>query len=157
MVRAAVAARAGDTVTMKELAPPGTLPADGRTTPAARILDDPDWLREAYTALTDAQIAAILGCTPGRVWRARAKHHIPSRRRGVQRGSGQEMVGSEQPVVERIREQRGMIAATEATLKRRIVALAHSRADADAYADALLDLAAAAALIHEHQQKLRAA
>jgi hypothetical protein len=129
-------------------------------------LDDPAWLRRAYERDGDMAIALTLGVTRKRVRLARYRLGIPSKPMGPRRGVPAAPVApfslddTERAFRERYRTFKARrVPATETTLAAAIRA-AHDalRADdANATDDALIDIAASAALVHDHRQKLRRA
>lgn len=145
------------------------MPASRKRVPE---LDDAHWLRMRYLVAGDLAIANELGVDRKTVRAARRRHGIASHpvgpRRGVARPAPRpvspivtaRMAATETAVADRIREDRTRrTAATEAMLAERLHALhdASQHHDTLAYEDALLDVAATAALIWEHKRRLRSA
>ena len=138
-------------------------------------LDDADWLRRRYAQDGDNRIAEELGCAPLTVRRARERLGIASEPTGRRRGRSLQAVpadGHQQPsgeivltgtalaIVTRFNEDQkhfGGAPATDELLAARIRAYSEAKLAGDRLAieDALLAIASAAGLIHQHQQRLR--
>lgn len=129
-------------------------------------LDDRDWLARRYAKHGDAEIAQQLGCAKATVLRARRRLNIPSREPGRQSGAklrlttDRDKPSSLNLFAERFHnDQRRQVPATDEHL----IACCQGWLDAKqhhdqaATEDALLSIASAALLIHEHRSKLRKA
>lgn len=128
-------------------------------------LDDRVWLARMYQFYGDRQIAKDLDVTPKRVRLARQRLGIASLPPGPRHGIAavpkpvpDELDATERAFRDSYRaRKRHRAPATEEALARAVVALhdADREHEPHAYDAALMDIAAAAAMIHDHRQKLR--
>lgn len=144
--------------------------ANGRLGARDPRLQDAGWLGRMYASHGDREIAAELGVNRKTVRAARQRLGIASQGVGRRRGSvnGPESPptegagpGAKDPrnaqaaILERIGQERGKIAPTDALLASRLVALHHARVNRDELAreDALIGIASVAALMFEHRAR----
>lgn len=136
-------------------------------------LEDRDWLARRYAVAGDRAIAKELGCSPSTVMAARRRLEITpapdGRRRGGRASSASEpaapsgppaLTGSLAELVHHFQEDhRTRAPATRDLLIARCKGWldAEKNHDQPGIEDALLSVASAALLIHEHQVKLRKA
>ena len=143
---------------------PTAKPDSSSTTASGRPwqLDDHDWLAHRYAKDGDRIIARELGCAPNTVTRARQRLGIASlpngRRRSQSTTTGSRSSVSLASLIERFGEdRRHRTPATDDLLIARCKAWLDAKQHHDQLAteDALLSIASAALLVHEHQLKLR--
>ena len=145
-----------------------SVPASGRPPE----LDDPRWLRARLEVDGTPAIARELGCSRKMVRAAADRLGIPPLppgRRGrplqVVPPAGHEhhgemvLTGTALAILTRFQEEQRGVAAVDKTLARRVVDYAEADANGDDLAaeDALLSIASAAGLIHQHRRRLRGA
>lgn len=125
-------------------------------------LDDPDWLARAYADRGDMAIALELGCDRKTVRLARQRLGIRSAPPGPRRGSLTAHVGAPARddtdtlglVAERFQldQTDPLIVPDDRLLATRIRVVSAAHGDDREYDRALISLAAAALLVHEHRQ-----
>ena len=136
-------------------------------------LDSRDWLCRALARDGERTIAQQLGVSRGSVVRARERLGLSAPGRGRRRGTAGASTRQDPPAAFQATSPTALLvlarftsesrtggpAATESLLAVRIKAASEARLHGDqlAYEDALLGIASAAGLIHQHTRRLRGA